>query len=271
MPLLVYNNFILEYSESGEGDEVLFAFHGFNRSAEDFRVFLPSLGKRYRMVCFNLFYSGGSRIDSSGDHPLLYSDLKSLIGIYLEENHVERFSLLAYSLGGRVALACFELFPEKVSRIYLLAPDGIRVSPWYLFLVRTSLGQRLSRYMIDHPGIFFRLAGWLRKGGFVSESLYNFTRFNTHTREKRQKVYHIWMSLRRIIPDVPRVLSLLGQHSATVHLVMGRYDSVIPLRAGKAFAAKIPGKIFLHIADTGHNLVTFPTNSILEKILKHDV
>jgi pimeloyl-ACP methyl ester carboxylesterase len=269
MPLIKYNDFVLEYLEYGKGKEVLFAFPGFNREADDFRVFESSLGKRYRIVSFNLFFYGQSRINKSGNHPVHYRDLEGLMEVYLQQHNIKRFSLLGFSLGGRVALACLEIFSSRVDRVFLLAPDGIELSRWYRLLIRSRVGQRFSRYLVENPALFFKLADFLKKRGYISDRLYDFAVHHTYTLEKRQKLYNVWMAVRNIVPDIGNVRRIIRENNTLVYLVMGKYDSVIPVKIADKFRAGMEDKIILYIAPAGHNLVTYSTSNILNKLL-HD-
>jgi len=52
-----------------------------------------------------------------------------------------KIELLGYSMGGRIALTLFERFPEKFSRVIVLATDGLKMGKLYKFVVNTKLGK----------------------------------------------------------------------------------------------------------------------------------
>ena len=268
--LLTFTNFTLEYKTFGTGKEVLFAFHGFNRNADDFKALEPSLGKHYKIVSFNLFFYGKSRIGKPNNHPVHYADLEGLLRTYLDKYQVERFSLMGYSLGGRVALSCLEAFPGKVNTLYLFAPDGLKMSRWYSLAMKSLIGQRVYKHIIGDPSLFFRLAGFLKNKRYITEGLYNFACCHMHTKEKRQQIFDVWMSLRKLVPDLDKIRKVVRHQDVRVHVILGKYDSVISAGVGKKFAAGLTDKIKIHVVNAGHNLITYNMNSFLNDMLDHD-
>ena len=102
----------------------MLAFHGFGRTLDDFKTFKQSLCSQYNIHGFNLFHHGNAEYpnDRITSNTLTKPELKDMLAAYLEAHNIERFSLLAYSIGGRVALCMMEWFPEKVDAVYLYAP-----------------------------------------------------------------------------------------------------------------------------------------------------
>jgi len=100
-----YKGFHWQYESYGSGTEILFAFHGFGNHCSDFKILEPSLGKKYKIISFNLPYHGNSSIDESVfNKSISKNELKELMFQFLLRHHVTRFSLMGYSLGGKIAL-----------------------------------------------------------------------------------------------------------------------------------------------------------------------
>jgi len=45
---------------------------------------------------------------------------------FLGKEKIELFAVVGFSLGGKFALATLEAFTDKVTKVVLLAPDGIK-------------------------------------------------------------------------------------------------------------------------------------------------
>src|ERR1035437_5613420 len=102
---LKYKDYKMRCQVFGNGAKTMLAFHGFGRDGDDFKVLEPSLGRAYRIISFDLFYHGKSDSPMNVEAiNLSIEDLKVMINGFLLENNIERFSLLAYSLGGRISL-----------------------------------------------------------------------------------------------------------------------------------------------------------------------
>jgi pimeloyl-ACP methyl ester carboxylesterase len=261
-----YKDYFWEYEEFGHGEELMFAFHGFDRDASDFRIFETTLGVTYKIISFNLFYHANS---SQPVYPQLfnYADLKGLIGQILKEKNANEFSLLAYSLGGKIALACIELFPEKIKSAFLFAPDGIQIKGFYQFFSLTKTGNSFLKMVVMHPKIFIKLIQVMHQTGFLSEKLFNFVLYHLANKSRLQKVADIWMIFRKIVPDIKRIQDIVNNKKINIHLFFGRFDDIIPVKLGIYFAKGLNDKHALHVLEAGHNLLTKQTNIILSEIL----
>lgn len=267
---VTYNGYTLHYKIFGNGKEPLIAFHGFNRSADDFKIFESSLGRYYTFYSFNLFYYGNSTIEKGKELSFDFDDLKGLINQFCQKEGIERFSLLGYSMGGRVAMVCLELFCEQVDALYLLAPDGVKMNNWYNLFAKSILVRKLYKHIIKDPSIFFKLANILRRRKMVTESLYNFAMHHMHSAEKRQKVFDVWMSLRKILPNPRHIHKILKDKKIRLHLFFGKYDHIIRVQTGREFVKLLGRQEALHVIDSGHNLVYYALNPYLLEILKDE-
>ena len=254
--LIKNSNYDIEYFVYGTGNKILLAFHGFNNHAEDFKVFGNTFGNEYTIVAINLFFHGQSQAQNHiVEKGFSIYDLKNLFDEIADLFPAEKYSLMGYSLGGRIVLKLIEIYPEKIEKIILLAPDGIRISIMYRFLTQTFPGNRLLKRVVDNPSIFFSLAGFLRKTGLLGEKKYQFTLGNYDSKTKRQKVYQVWMVLRKIISKKSEVKNAIRKNNLPVALFFGEYDLIIPPSIGKKFQKGMGKYMSLHILKSGHKLL----------------
>jgi pimeloyl-ACP methyl ester carboxylesterase len=109
-----FNGFHWGYECYGEGAEILLAFHGFGNAASDFKALIPSLGKKYKIVAFNLPYHGNSTIDASVAIKSVSKDhLAELTERILRIMGAEKFSLIGYSLGGKMFYSSLSFFHKR--------------------------------------------------------------------------------------------------------------------------------------------------------------
>jgi pimeloyl-ACP methyl ester carboxylesterase len=258
--LLTFNGLSQAYTVFGHGAKPLLAFHGFGRSYHDFKVFEKKWGDTYTIYAFNNFHHGNSIFpkDRIEDSPLRKEELLELFTHFFVQNNITRFSILGYSMGGKVALTLLELFPERVDSICLFAPDGFKVAWWYKFASGTKLGNWLYKYTLHHPGWFFFLAKSLFKLRLVGEKLYRFAMMHIDTHEKRQLVYDVWMTYRKIIPDLELVKANLVKNQVSMYLFFGNYDRIIEPGFGENFMkliAETEAKVEMHTLPVGHNML----------------
>jgi pimeloyl-ACP methyl ester carboxylesterase len=262
------NNFEITYETYGDGDEVLFAFHGYGRNADDFRILLPSLGKRYTIVSFNLLYTDGSFVKNNIINPVFTeADLKWLINSFLNKHTKTTFSLLAYSLGGKLALSCIELFPNQIKNIILIAPDGLKISFWYKVASNTWLGRKIYHYIIQHPWPFYLLAFIGKLLRLMPDKVYSFMLSQMDTVEKRQKAYDVWVVYRKITPDKGRIANIINTNKSSIVLFFGEFDKIIPPKIGISFTKRLQNKNALQILDAGHSLINSSINQKIDAFL----
>ncbi len=253
---ITHKDYELEYFVYGKGEKTAFAFHGFNNHAVDFRPLEDELGDIYKIVSINLFFHGTSHAHvgivekgfSVNDLKDLY---KNLSGIF----SAEKYTLIGYSLGGRIVLKLLEIIPEKIERIILLAPDGIKISPFYKFLTQTQIGKNVLADVVRDPSTFHFVAKILRNVRLVSEKKYQFAVGNFDTDQKRKKVFLVWMTFRKVFSDAQNLKKIIARFKIPVHLFFGRYDKIIPPAIGLKYRKGFEKLITLDIIDAGHKLL----------------
>ncbi len=263
-----HKGFHWEYEMFGHGDEMLLAFHGFGNHASDFETLEPALGKRYKIISFNLPYHGTSRIDDHILRRTISKDvLKELFQLFLHQHRVEKFSLMGYSLGGKIVLQLTEFFPEQVNAVFLFAPDGIRYTWSNGFVTRNAIGKRLYQRVIKNPTRFFNLVKMLQSMNLIHEKISDFLQNSLDTKEKRQLVWDVWICFRDIKPNISKIQELINEHGIRMHLFFGKYDRIVPPAIGRRFAKRLKDKHCLHVVDLGHNLIREKMNLYLQEIL----
>ena len=248
---------------------MLLAFHGFGNLGSDFRVLEPSLGKKYKLVAFNLPYHGNSRIDESLKQKTISKDiLKELFRLFLHQHHVEKFSLMGYSLGGKIALQLIEFFPDQINAVFLFAPDGIRNNWSNSFVTGTVAGKKLYSRVIEDPARLFRIVKMLRAMNLIHEKMSDFVYSSLSSKEKRQQVWDVWMCFQAIRPNMPAIQQLINKHEMTMHLFFGKYDRIIPPSIGESFLSGLSDKTCLHVVEMGHHLIREKMNTYLSEFTR---
>ncbi len=264
--LISHEDYKLEYFIFGSGPKTIIAFHGFNNNAHDFESIGEFAGDRYTTVSINIFFHGGSSVkERMIEKGFSREDLKTLFADIYNIRKSDKYTLLGYSLGGRIVLKLLELFPEKIEEIILMAPDGIKISPFYLFFSRTKPGRALLKRAVNDPSIFNSISEFLRKTGLVSEKKYQFAKTNFDDLKQREKVYQIWLSLRNVLSDKNDIKALLKKHNLRIHLFFGKYDKIIPPSVGRNFSKGAGKHVVFHELEEGHRMIK---PDILEKVLK---
>ncbi len=269
MPVfLSHKNHQLEYFVFGEGSKWMIAFHGFGRSADDFKVFENYIGNEYKILSINLFHHGNSKLTS--EKKLTKNDIKSIFEKLFDSLNISEFSLMGYSIGGRMVFTLLELFPEKVNAIQLFAPDGLVKKHWINFLNFTLFGKLIYKVFTDQGQLIIPVLNFIKFAKLIDPKLHQFIFINIETYQKRKFVTKVWLTYRNIFPDVLKIKKILHQYQTPFDLYIGIYDQVITLKQAKYFIEKIHCPCLkLTLLETGHNLITEKTlNTLFDKRIK---
>ena len=211
---------------------VVVAFHGFARPLEDLRAAHKAWPHPHAMVAIHLPHHGASRPhpgsgpDDRPMEPIVFNRIIDAI-ISREIPNAGNRTLLGYSIGGRIALALLVDHPTSWHNVVLLAPDGLKQSPFYAITVHTGLGRWAWFWMDRHEQWVWKWSDALFKWGLISKHLHGFIYFHSSSHAMRMMVWKGWRSHRACWPRHRAIKAALEQvPSAT--LVFGEFDKIIP-------------------------------------------
>ncbi|WEK36747.1 MAG: alpha/beta hydrolase [Candidatus Pseudobacter hemicellulosilyticus] len=252
---LIFRHSTIHYSYGGNGQELLLCLHGYGESAHTFHFLQPHLQDRYQLVAIDLPFHGHTVWNEQA--PLTVADLFILIeAIFKELGHAGKpFTLLGFSMGGRIALGLTEYAPATVKKLVLLAPDGLKVNFWYWLATQTRIGSRLFYYTMKHPGWFFSIMTLAHRFGWVNPSALKFARHYIQDQDRRMELYQRWMAFRKIRPQLGRIKSLVRQHQLPVRLLYGGFDRIIVSSRGALFRKHIEEHCSITIIKAGHQVL----------------
>ena len=90
----------------------------------------------------------------------------------------------------------------------------------------------------------------------MNERMHRFLKGQTDSRAKRQLVHDVWLSYRRIEPDLAVVAQKAETQGLRIHLYFGAHDRVIPPGLGENLARHAPSSVSTHVLPFGHVLLT---------------
>ncbi|MCU0355499.1 MAG: alpha/beta hydrolase [Cytophagales bacterium] len=251
MPDFVFQNSQLHYTRTGTGSEILLAFHGFGQTHAHFASLAAQLADRYTVYTFDLFYHGHSRW-SHREQPLTKAQWRQGMESFLAQENIGVFALAGFSLGGKFALATLEAFPERVTELILIAPDGVKTSFWYSLATYPSWTRRLFRRVVVRPGEFQQLARLMRRLRLVDKGVLRFAESQMNTREKRHRVYFSWMVFRDFAFDMERMADEINRRHIPLTMFLGRYDKIITQANMTRLLKRVPHHRLV-VLDSGHS------------------
>lgn len=253
--IIQYKNSFINVELFGNGDKLLFCFHGFGENAESFKVLQTTLGKEYKLAAIDLPFHGKTKWNEG----LLITpdDLLNIINKILENitniHSPSKFSLLAFSFGGRVALHLLQTIPSKVERIVLLAPDGLHLNFWYWLATQTLLGNKLFAYTMKKPKWFFTMINVAGKTRLLNKTIIKFVHYYLDNKEERQLLHKRWTAMRKFKPNASLIKNAISKYEIPVRLLFGKYDQIILSNRSNFFSNNKNVKII--VLDAGHQLL----------------
>lgn len=116
MNTFTYKNTVINYSDSGKGNTILL-IHGFLEDSNMWIDLTSHLDKRFRVIAVDLLGHGKS--DCYG-YVHTMEDQADMLFALISELRLRKVSLIGHSMGGYIALAFAELYPDNVRSLILL-------------------------------------------------------------------------------------------------------------------------------------------------------
>ncbi len=247
---IVYRNSELFYYKEGTGTKTILLFHGFGHDHRAFEPWSEVLQKEYTAYSFDLFFHGNSKWENQ--QALKKDDWKKIMQLFFDQEKIERFEIVGFSMGARFALTTVALFPERIQKIILLAPDGVNVNFWYRLATSSSLMRSLFRALILSPNSLKVILKLLRLFRLDDKNVLRFAEAQLNTTGKRQRVYQSWIYFRHLHFNLSDLSRLLNTKNIPIIFIVGKLDKVIVAEKIKTFAKGLEREQF-HLLDAGHH------------------
>ncbi|MDO3625511.1 alpha/beta fold hydrolase [Mucilaginibacter sp. BT774] len=248
----------VHYHEYGSGNRPMLAFHGYGMTGKQFHVLQNSILTKYHVYGFDHFFHGESALEDWTEEHILAGMPRSLVKYYLEEWFkafgTQRVSLMAYSIGAKLALILLEEYPEWIDEIILMAPDGLSVYKGFDFLTNKSIGKYFFRKATKSNWMAPALLRNLRRLRIIDGNLYNIAYNEIDTEKKRLDVYYTLNLIRLLQPDTNKIIKLIDQHPVKCTIIFGKHDKLFPRSAARPFTDQLT-EAEIHEVPLGHWLV----------------
>jgi pimeloyl-ACP methyl ester carboxylesterase len=253
---ITHKNSTVHYRQFGNGPKLLFCFHGYGRESYTFSFLEKRLGNIYTIIAIDIPFHGLTKWnDELILKPKYLTQFILDIRSSLKKEHM-KFSLLGFSMGGRIALHLTELLPEQVDRLVLLAPDGLSFNFWRWFGSETWIGSKLLHYTIYHPGWIVWVVEKGERWKVIHRSIADLIRYYIYDEEHRLSLYRRWISMRKFSPALGKLRRLIVNNGIKVRMLFGAFDRVIPYKGGERFKEGIEAFASFEVVEAGHNLLS---------------
>jgi len=237
----------LHVRDSGPRDApALILIHGFGASLQSWDAWAEGLGRKHRMIRFDLPGSGLSLPDPAAD----YTDARSveLLLALMDRLALRRASIAGHSIGGRIAWTFAATHPERVDRLVLVAPDGF-ASPGFEYgkapEVPSALG--VMRYVLPRPLLRMNLRAAYADQAFLSDALLD--RYYDLIRAPGARQAMLDRMRQTVLVDPQPLLAAIR---APTLLVWGEHDAMIPFANSADYLKALPDARLVSFLNAGH-------------------
>lgn len=235
---------------------MLFCFHGYGRESDTFYILERRLGSVFTIIAIDVPFHGLTDWkDEIVLKPQYLQQFLLQIRSSLNKENIN-FSLLGFSMGGRIALHLTQLMPDQVERLILLAPDGLNFNGWRWLASDTWVGNKFMNYTIHNAGWVAYVLDKAEKWHIIHRSLTDFLSYYLNDDAYRIKFYHRYISMQKFRPSLSKLKRLIRKYRIPVKMMFGRYDQVIPYARGEKFREGIEEFASVKIVDAGHHLLS---------------
>jgi pimeloyl-ACP methyl ester carboxylesterase len=113
---LIYKNTKISFTDDGKGTAVLL-LHGFLENKGMWSAFVPELAKKYRVITVDLLGHGETECLGYVHAMEDQADMLYALLLFLK---IRKSVLIGHSMGGYIALAFAELYPDHIKGLFLL-------------------------------------------------------------------------------------------------------------------------------------------------------
>jgi pimeloyl-ACP methyl ester carboxylesterase len=255
----------ISYSWWGTGKKLLLCLHGYGESATSFALLEQALGKEFTILAPDLPFHGGTQWKDGlyfdpAKFPALMEEIIDRLPFTpaIDGSPAPRFDrwwVMGYSMGGRVALSLLEYVPEKIAKLILLAPDGFKMNGWYWLATQSRPGNLAFRRIMHRPHSLFRMLRIAGKLKLLNPGIHKFMFRYIEDPQVREELYDRWTVMRGFKPDIRSIRSIIRERQIPVNLLYGRHDHIIRSATGERFRKGIEPWCRIDVLDAGHALL----------------
>jgi len=266
---LLYKSSSIHYCKAGQGNKLLLCFHGYSQTLYAFSFLEKNIADDYTMIAIDFPFHGetiwNEGLNFAPDH------LIEIIYLIRSKHQIKSdcMYLLGFSMGGRVALSLLQCIPDKIKKLLLIAPDGMKTNFWYWLATQNKAGNTLFRYVMQKPGFMFTILKAANKAKLVNQSIYKFISFYIHDRQVRDDLYKRWTTMRSFQPDIEKIKLLIKEKKVSVRMLYGEYDRIIRFERAEKLKKGIEPFCELKVIPAGHQLLNQQNTETIIELLKN--
>lgn len=228
----------LHYYQFGNGTQTMLCFHGYGMHGKQFRLLEDTaLASKYTFYGFDLFFHKETKLHDQSlkavKKGISKKEFAGLINEFCEDQHIQRFSVMGYSMGTHYATVMTEEMPERIDGYIAVSPSCLNPGRLIKFFSKNKLGNKLLEKLTLSEKALFNMLTWARRLRFIDKTGYDILHKEIGTAELRFNFYASFTYLRYFETDEPRLAAVLNEQKIKSIFIFGKRDMMFPPGIGK--------------------------------------
>ena len=252
------------YYQFGDGPEALIAMHGFGQNGKMFEPIALAFAEKYTIYAFDFINHGKTEWNS--EKPCTNEMWAEMLDEFAKEKSIQKFSLMGFSMGGKILLHSLPLVKTPVEFIFPMAMDGVKLSFYHKPYLKKALPHYLVKKLIFNAAWSLKLLPILKKMNLVSEQAADFMHYYFENERRRMRSYMVWKSMLHFLFPLEEILEHIQNQQIKTHIFFGKNDKILSPKLAVQLHEMLPSSE-LHLVDGGHFIVNESLNPIFRHIL----
>ncbi|MCH2022798.1 MAG: alpha/beta hydrolase [Saprospiraceae bacterium] len=237
MPFINYQQHQIHYYQYGNGDALMFAFHGFADSGNMFEKVARVMYKKYTVIALDLPFHGETLWQGDIYKP---EDIQAIISQLMKDMSVDSCSFMCHSMGGRIIWGLLPLMAEYIDQLYFFAPAGFQYAfTASRFFCPLWFRKRARNRYEESEGMlrFFEVTHKLR---LMNRATYLVFKQQLDLPRRRARLLQTWISM-YYFPMLAgkRHCTLINQNHIACFFFYGKKDRITPAKYSYKFVKQL--------------------------------
>lgn len=234
---------VMHYYKFGHGPKIMFCFHGYGMHGRQFSILTETMGDQYTFYGFDLFFHKTTVLKdqsvSAVKKGISKRQLADLFCDFCDSEGLNRFSILAYSMGSHYATSLVEEIPGRIEELFIAAPSSLKPGKIITFLSTNRVGNKILERMALSNNAMGGFLSMLKKTRILDQKVHDILLKEISSPELRFSFYACASYLRFLKFDAGIFIGNINQHQIKSFFIFGERDRNYPYTIGEKIIPKI--------------------------------
>lgn len=260
----------LHYYKFGSGAQKMLCFHGYGMHGKQFGILEEELGSKYTFYGFDLFFHKETKLKDQGleaiKRGISKQELACFITDFCTHEHIDRFSVIGYSMGSHYATALAEELGTRINEYIVVAPSSINPGNLIRFFSKNKTGNKLLEKLTLNEKALIGMLQLFKRLRILDKVGHDILYKEISTAALRLNFYACFTYLRFLETNEPQLIQAIQKGHIKSIFIFGKRDRMYPPEIGNRFIGKLKQAEVI-ILDENHELINRNFSFTLSRLL----